>query len=160
MSPAPWTPAERRHRRLEAIWRSLRSDLDADVPWARHVAWAEPDGEHVVLSLVTRHPGEPARYDERTAQRLDPEDVEAVAEAMEALREEAAEREAQAREAWHAQAAEADRLRHAQALRAIDAAGRAELDRRDAQLRREVAEQERAERRAQARAVAEALRRP
>jgi hypothetical protein len=126
----PYAPTEEeeRHRELDAAWRSVRPDADADVPWARFAAWAEPRGEEVELVLLLAHPtgprvdGAPSPFDRRVVRRLAPDAVEDAAAAMEALREEAAEREARARRAWHDRAAELERRRHAGALAAVDAA--------------------------------------
>jgi hypothetical protein len=112
-----------------------------------------------VLSLIERVTARPSGFEEHIVRRLDPQDVAAAAEAMEELRAEAEARESAARDAWHASAAQADRRRHEQALRAVDAAGRQELARQEARMRAELAEEERVEQQAQAQAVAEALRR-
>src|SRR5215204_5443929 len=40
--PQPWSAAERRHRELDAIWRTLRPHDGDGVPWARFAAWALP----------------------------------------------------------------------------------------------------------------------
>jgi hypothetical protein len=157
--PVPWSAAEREHRRLDARWRSARTDGDVEVPWPRCLAWAEADGTTVVLSLIMRVPARPSGFREHVKRRLDPDDVAAAAEAMEELRETAQARECAARTAWHEGAAEAERRREDEALGAVDAAGRQELAHQEARMRAELAAQERLEQQAQARAVAEALRR-
>src|SRR5829696_9123156 len=54
--PQPWSAAERRHRELDAIWRTLRPH-DADgVPWARFAAWALPSGDQVDLVALRCDP--------------------------------------------------------------------------------------------------------
>jgi hypothetical protein len=78
---------------------------------------------------------------------------------MEELRETAEARESAARAAWHEGAAAAERRREEEVLGALDEAGREEVARQEARMRAELAEQERLEQQAQARAVAEALRR-
>jgi len=70
--PTPWGAGERRHRRLEACWRSGRADGDDEVPWVRCLAWVEADDTDVVLSLIERVTARPSGFEERTLCRLDP----------------------------------------------------------------------------------------
>lgn len=164
--PAGWTPAEVEHHRLDSIWRELRGDADRDLPWERHAAWAEPADDSVVIGLVCRVPttrrvaGAPSPYRWEERRRLDADEVDAAAEAMESLREEAAEREAAAERRWKQAQAESERRAHERRLADIDREAQATAKARDDAMRRETAEQEAADRRAQAEAVAQALRRP
>lgn len=164
--PYEWSVEERRHRELEAIWRELRSDADAGVPWERYGAWAEPVEDAVQLVLVTCAPaaprvgGAPSPYSRRVVRRLDPDDVAAAAQAMEELRADAAQRELRAQQRYEQANLEAQRQTDDRTLREIDETAAADLRAREQQLEREFAEQQAAERRAQAEAVARALRRP
>lgn len=166
VAPIPWRPAEERHRELEAIWRELRPDADDDVPWERCAAWAESAGAAVDLVLVTCTPaaeraaGPPSPYDRRPVGRIDAGDVAAAAQAMEELRAEAAARERAARLRVECANERAERRSRERDLAEVDAAAEADLRAREEQLDRELAAQEDAERRAQAEAVARALRRP
>jgi hypothetical protein len=164
--PYEWSAEERRHRRLEAIWREVRSDADAVVAWERYAAWAESAGRQVNLALIRCAPrtGDTgftaSPYSRQLVSRIDGEDVEAAAEAMEALRAEASEREAQARERYHHEQAEAEQAAHELTLKEIDDAAAADIAAGEEQARRELAAQEEAEQKAQAEALARALRSP
>ena len=165
--PIEWSATERAHHELVWIWRLARTDPDDEqVPWERYAAWAEPSGEEVELQLICCAPveervaGAPSTFSRLVVRRLNAEDMEGAAEAMEELRDEAAACECRAR-ARHEQAdVEAANHAHEEQLREIDSEAAAELAARERQLRREFAEQEAAERRALAEAVARALRRP
>lgn len=164
--PYEWSAEERRHRRLEAIWREVRSDADAVVPWERYAAWADSDAKQVQLALIRCGPrtaeAAPAAspYTRQVVRRIDGEDVAAGAEAMEALRAEASKREAQARERYHHEQAEAEQAAHELTLQEIEDAAAADIAAGEEQARRELAAQEEAEQKAQAEALARALRSP
>ena len=164
--PVAWGPEEIRHRELEAIWRELRPDAAQALPWQRCAAWAEQHGEAVDLVLISCAPaapriaGAPSPYARRRIRRLDAEDVDAAAQAMEELRADAAERELRARRRIDQEHDVARRQAEDRALQEIDEAAAAELRAREQQLEQEAAAQAAAERRAQAAAVARALRRP
>ena len=164
--PQEWAPAEVEHRRLDSIWRELRSDADVEAPWERHLAWAEPGESAVVIGPLTRVPVErglgdaPSPYRWRERLRLAADDIATAAEAMETLRAEAAELEAAAERRFRDAQSAAERRAHEERLAAIEREAGAEVQPRAAALRHEQAEQEAAERRAQAEAVAQALRRP
>ena len=163
--PAEWAPEEFEHRRLDSIWRELRSDADRFVPWERYTAWAESANGSVVIGLLQLIPVDtlvadapsPYRWSER--RRLAADDIAAAAEAMEALRTEASERELAAEQSWRQAQTEAERRAHEQRLADIDREAQADAQARDAALRREMDAQEAADRRAQAEGVASALRR-
>ena len=164
--PYEWSPEEREHRELEAIWREVRSEADRAVPWERYAAWAEAREGSVELLLLSRGPaterlaGAPSRYRSRVVRRLDAEDVEAAAEAMEELRTEAAVLEVRAQQRHEDEKEEAERMAQERVLRELDEAVAADLKAEEERLRRQMAQQEAAERKAQAEAVATALRRP
>lgn len=164
--PYEWSAEERHHRRLEAIWREVRSDADEAVPWERYAAWAESAGRQVRLTLIRCGPRsgeaahEPSPYSRQVVRRMDGEDVEAGAEAMEALRAEAAKREAEERERYEHEQAEAERAAHEMTLQEIEDTAAADIAAGEEQVRREMAAQEESEQRAQAEALARALRRP
>lgn len=165
--PIEWAEAERAHHELSLIWRLARPDPDDQpVGWERYAAWAEPSGEEVELQLICCAPvakrvaGAPSPFSRLVVRRLDGEDMEGAAEAMQELRDEAAERERRARERRElADVEAADRACEAQ-LSEIDSEAAAELAERERQLHRELAEQEAAERRAQAETLARSLRQP
>src|SRR4051812_7995965 len=155
--PWTWSEAERQHHTGAAIWSQIRPTAGEDAPWTRYGAWAIADGQHVELVLVSRR----GTAEEAVAaslftltakRRLDPDELDDAADAMEALRQEAAELETRAYE------------RHRDTVKPDDAAA---LDpatddhqrRAEVQMLREVAAEETGERRAQASAVARALRR-
>jgi hypothetical protein len=134
--PWAWSPQERRHHELTAIWAQARGDADTDVPWDRYAAWAGAEGQHVELVLL-RLAGttdDPSPLSTEVVRRLDPDDIAGAASAMEQLRERATAMETCAAADEH----------HRQA---------------EEQMRGELASEEAAERRAQAAAVARALRR-
>lgn len=165
--PTEWSESERAHHELALIWREARADPDDEqVAWERYAVWAEPSGEDVELQLICcaplAHPttDAPSPFSRLVVRRLNAEDVERAAEAMEELREEAAARELRARERHELAGVEAANRACDERLSEIDSEAAAELAARDLQLHRELAEQEAAERRAQAEAVARALRRP
>lgn len=163
--PYDWSAAEGRHRELEAIWRELRGDADASVPWERYAAWAEPAGSQVKLSLITcgpragGPPPSPSPYSLQVVRRLSAEDQEAAAEAMEELRAEAWRRELEARRRHEQDQVDAEQAAHDMTMQEIDERAAAEVAARDEELRRELAAQEEAEQKAQAEALARALRR-
>jgi hypothetical protein len=163
--PWTWSEAEREHHRLGAIWAEARADTGEETPWDRYAAWAGADDDRVELMLITRAGSaapvaEPSPFASEVVRRLDAEAIGDAASAMEALRADAAEREAAARDRHLEGVAAAAREPYDDALRAVDENADAEQRRAEARMRRDAAEQEAAERRAQAAAVARALRRP
>ena len=164
--PHERTSDEERHHRLEAIWREVRTDADAHTPWDRYAAWVENSGTGVELVLIHCAPvgervgGAPSPFSRRVHRRLDADDVGSAAEAMEKLRAKAMELEERAREQYKAGLADADRRAHEETLRAVDEAAESYQREADERARRELAEQEAAEQKAQAEALARALRRP
>jgi hypothetical protein len=159
---APET-TELRHRELEAIWREIRADADAEVPWSRYGAWAVADGDRVRLELI-RHAGtpceQPSPFSRERAGRHPGEDAEGAVAAMEALRARAAAAEEAARQA-HIEAQARERDRHDDdALKSVEDKARAYAKAADEQMREELARQARADREAEADALARALRRP
>jgi len=164
--PARWIPAEVEHHRLDSIWRELRSDADRSVAWERYAAWAEPADGDVLVGLIRSVPtGEkatdaPSPYRWEAQHRIDADEVTAAAEAMEALREDASEREMAGERRWREAQVEAERRAHEQQLAAIDHAAEVDAQVQEEVLSKEMAEREAADRRAQAEAVARALRRP
>lgn len=164
--PWTWSRAEHEHHELSAIWRELRADAHEEAPWKRYAAWAEAGPEWVQLQLICRAPGRPragrapSALSRSLVRKLDPDDVAVAAEAMETLRAEATERERQARESHLHDQLETERRREEARLaefdKELEQAARAGEER----ARREVADQEAADRRAQAEAVARSLRRP
>lgn len=160
--PWAWSPQERRHHELTAIWAEARGDTtDTSVPWDRYAAWARADGDHVELVLVRLAGGtdDPAPLSTEVVRRLDPDDVTEAATAMEQLRERATAMEMRAREQHLEALTAAERRAHEEALDHVDAAADEHRRQAEEQMRRELAAQEAAERRAQAAAVARALRR-
>jgi hypothetical protein len=164
--PWTWSRAEYEHHQLNSIWRELRTDADQEVPWERYAAWAEADSESVQLQLIRHAParrrtsGAPSPLSRSLARQVDPEDVGGAAEAMEALRAEASERERDARDRHTHEQLEGERRRHEGRLAAIDREVEQTIKAGVEQAQRELAEQEAADRRVQADAVARALRRP
>jgi len=164
--PYDWTPEESRHHELDSIWREIRPDAGLATPWERYGAWAEPARGSVELSRIRCAAGAPlvagapSPYAIEVVRHLDPDDVDAAAEAMEELRADASTRELEARDRFERETIEAEQLAHEQAMRKLDAVAAAELRAREAEQRRELAREEAAERDAQAEAVARALRRP
>ena len=164
--PSEWSDTERAHHELAWIWRQARVDAgDEQVAWERYAAWAEPVGEEVELQLICCEPiaervaDAPSPFSRLVVRRLNAEDIEAAAEAMQQLCDEAAERERQARERHELDRVQAQSRDYDEQLSAIDDQAAAELAAREQQLRREFAEQEATERRAQAEAIARAIRR-
>ena len=164
--PQEWSAAEERHRRLEGIWREIRTDADAQPPWERYGAWAEPAKGCVQLSLIRCEPaarrfaGAPSPYSSRVKRRIAPDEVATAAEAMEKLRAKAAELELAARQRHDAERDDAARRAHDELMRGIDEAAETYQREADERARRELAEQDAADRAAQAEALARALRRP
>jgi hypothetical protein len=164
--PWQWSPREHEHYRLDSIWRELRADAGVTVPWERYAAWAEADSESVRLLLLRCAParpragGAPTPFSRSFVRKVDPDDVEAAAEAMESLRAEAAKREQQAEDRHTRNQLETERRRHEARLAEIDRENAEAIQAGEERMRRELAEQEAADRRAQADAVARALRRP
>lgn len=164
--PSQWSDTERAHHELAWIWRQARADAgDEQVAWERYAAWAEPVGEEVELHLICCEPiaervaDAPSPFSRLIVRRLNAEDIEAAAEAMQQLRDETAERERQARERHELDRVQAQSRDYDEQLSTIDAQAAAELAAREQQLRREFAEQEATERRMQAEAIARAIRR-
>jgi hypothetical protein len=164
--PWTWSRAEYEHHRLDSIWRELRADADEDVSWERYAAWAEAGSDSVQLQLIRRAPGRPrpggapSPFKRTLVRRVDPDDVAAAAEAMETLRAQASERERQARERHIDEQLERERRLQETRLAEIDRELEQAVQAGEEQARRELAEREAADRRAQADAVARALRRP
>ncbi len=162
--PWRWSPAEREHHRLAALWAQARPDTDAVTPWDRHAAWAQERDDVVEVVLVTRAgSGAPLAVAVPRGRTRD-------------VRGRGGPRGAPRR--WSASAARppSARARPTSAISrrsppprasptttpcgasTTDAA--AAQRRAEAQMRQELAREEAAERRAQAAAVARALRRP
>jgi hypothetical protein len=163
--PWDWSTAERERHRLSAIWAEARADDGTETPWDRYAAWAEADEAHVELLLLRRTgtaaaSANPSPFSAQRIKRLDAEDIVEATSAMERVRTEAADLEANARERHAEAVAAAERKPYEDALRDVEETAAAEQRRAEAQMRRELAEEEAAERRAQASAVARALRRP
>ncbi len=161
--PWAWSVEEREHHQLEAIWREARTDALADVAWERYAAWAVADGEQVRLLRLTCLPctdHAPRRLGSHVVESIDAAAIADAAQAMEALRKACEDRELAARQALSDAQLLGERQADDEALAAVDtAAARAQRE-ADEQMRREVEAQDAAERRAQAAALAEALRRP
>jgi hypothetical protein len=170
--PWAWSGAEREHHAHAAIWAQVRPAAVQDVAWARYAAWANANQDHVELVLIQRAGSvdtamSPSQFTLTVKRRLDPDAIADAAVAMQALREQAAELEARAHEQHLATVATAARKPYHDALHAVDDAlrgaepaadkhqGHAEIE-----MRHQLAEEHAAERRAQAAAVARALRRP
>jgi cell division septum initiation protein DivIVA len=164
--PSQASAEEHRHRELESIWHTIRTDADNVVAWDRYGAWAEAAGDTVELHLIrcapvrTRIADAPSPFSREVVRRVDADDIARAAAAMEEVRAQGEQREQRARERTEQARVDAERKDHDRRLREIDSATTAELERRDAQLRAELAQQAAAERRSQAEAVARALRRP
>ena len=152
--PWTWSEAETKYHELDSIWHELRTDAARRVEWDRYAAWAEARGSSIRLILLRCAPageqlgGAPNPYSTEFRHGIDAENITHAVTAMEALREKAADLELQA-----------EQRVHQARLDAIDRATNAAIraDERDA--RDELAAQEAVERRAQAEAVARALRR-
>ena len=163
--PWRWTEAESIHRELESIWHEARHDAGERVTWERYAAWAEAHADRVQLMLVRCAPacpqaaGAPSPYSRELRQLLDAEDVEQAAAAMEALRDDAAGLELEAERRYRRGRLDAARQPRGTRLDATDRAPRAVSEAAEAQARSDLAEQRADERRAQADAVARALRR-
>lgn len=164
--PWTWSRAESEHRRHYAIWREVRRDADQEVPWERYAAWAEASSESVQLQLIRCASGRPraggarSPFSRRRVRRVDPEDVAGAVEAMEALRAQASELEQEARDRHTQAQLESEQRQHAARLAELDRELEQALRAEEEQHRRELAERDAADRRAQADAVARALRRP
>ena len=170
--PWTWSDAEREHHAHAAIWAQVRPTAEQDVPWTRYAAWANANEDHVELVLISRAGSadtavSPSPFTLTVKRRLDPDALEDAAVAMQALHEEAAELEARAHERHLATVATAARKPYHDALRAVDdalrgvePAGDEHQRHAEIEMRHELAEEHAAERRAQAAAVARALRRP
>jgi hypothetical protein len=164
--PWTWSRAEYEHRRHYSIWREVRNDADEETAWERYAAWAEASSESVQLQLIRCAPGRPraaeapSPFSWRPVSKVDPEDVEAAAEAMQILRAEASERERNAQDGHTQRLLESERRAQEARLAEIDRELEQTVRAGEERARRELAEQEAADRRAQADAVARALRRP
>ena len=164
--PSEPSELELRHRELEAAWRSVRVDADEEVPWDRYAAWADPRGASVEISLIRCRPaarragGAPSPFTREVLQCIDGEEVERAASAMEKARALAAERELAARQRLVDEELRAEQRSHDRTMKAIDDAAAADLKSREAAVEREFHAQQEVERRAQAEALAKALRRP
>ena len=163
--PWDWSTAERDHHASAAIWAEVRPDAGEDAPWARYAPWATAGDDHVELVLIRRSgtsdsAAAPSPYTRTVKRRLDPDEIADAALAMEALRVDAAELEARAYQHHLETVADAARQPYDDALNAVDEAADEHQRRAEIAMRQELAEQEAAERRVQATAVARALRRP
>lgn len=165
--PPTWTPPTPAQQATLAIWRDLRPDALGPAPHERYAAWAQAIGEHVELQLLQCAPTttpvdqtHPSPLRRRTVSIIDPTSVEDAATAMESLREEATRREEQARVAQAEAASAAEQREYEAALREVDEAAAAYQQAKEKAMLQEVAAEEAQERRAQAEAVAEALRKP
>lgn len=161
--PVAPSPEDLAHRELETIWHQVRPVFDAGAAWSLWAAWAIPTGDAVELSLLERRPaggpvvgGAPSPYVCHAMTRVDPDDVEGAAAAMERLRADAIEREERGRQALRARNREVEDRAHRDALEEIERRTRAYADAEETKLKEEVA----AERAAQAEAVARAIRKP
>lgn len=159
--PWEWSSEERRHHELRAIWNAVRGEGEP-TPWDRYAAWADADGEHVKLLRIrwTGSSDDPSPISAVVVQQIDADDIAGAAAAMEALREDAAQREVAARDQHFEEMAAAERGAHDEALQRVDQTADAEQREAEQQMLRELAAQEADERKAQAAAVARALRRP
>ena len=163
--PWPWSPAEREHHQAAAVWAQARPAAAEDEPWTRYATWATAGDAHVELVLIRRAGTAetatgPSPYTVTVKQRLDPDATAEAAIAMEALREQASALETRAHEQHLEALAAAARRPYDDALRAVDDAATQAQRRSEVEMRRELADEQAAERRAQAAAVARALRRP
>jgi hypothetical protein len=164
--PWTWSQAEHEHHQLASMWREVRTDAELEVPWERYAAWAEAGPASVQLLLIRCAPvrprvgGAPSPFSRKRVRRLDPDDVAAAAEAMEAVRAQASQLEQEARERHTKDQVESELRRHEARLAAMDRELEQTVRAAEEQVRREVADQEAADRRAQAEAVARSLRRP
>jgi hypothetical protein len=163
--PWEWTKAETTHRELESIWHELRTDAAQRVQWDRYAAWAEAKAEHVELSMLRCAParpqlaGAPSPYSLGRRRRIDADDVAQATAAMEALRARATDLELEAERCHHERLHDAEQQAHQLRLDAIERDTEAAIQAGEQRAREELAAQEAAERRAQADAVARALRR-
>jgi hypothetical protein len=159
--PWTWSEPERQHHTVAAIWAQIRPAAGDDTPWTRYGAWAIAGDQDVELVLVTRR-GTAEETDAASPftltveRRLDP-DIDDAAHAMEALRQEAAELESRAYERHRDKVSVA--VKPDGAVSALEPAADDEQRRAELQMLGDVAAEETAERRAQAAAVARALRR-
>jgi hypothetical protein len=163
--PWSWSKAEREHHTNTAIWAQARPEAETEVAWDRYAGWARADDDQVRLVLIRRAgtAGEdalPSPFSVTAFESFDAEAMLEATEAMERLRTEAAQREADARDRHERALAAAARKPYDDALRDVDENAADEQRRTEAEMRTELAAQEAAERRAQASAVARALRRP
>ena len=161
--PWPWSEAEREHHHAVAVWSHVRPATARATPWTRYAAWAIACEDRVELVLISRRgtaeeatSASPFTFTVR--RRLDAHSIDDAAVAMEALRAEAAELEANAHDR-HLAALAASGRRPDDARHAVQETAEDHQRRLEAQLNHEVAQEDAAERRAQADAVARALRR-
>ncbi len=161
--PWAWSVEEREHHHLEAIWREARTDALADVAWERYAAWAVADEAKVQLLRLTCLPytdHAPRRLRSHVVESIDAAAIADAAQAMQVLREACEDRELAARQALSDAQLLGEQQADDEALAAVDiAVARAQRE-DDEQMRREVEAEDAADRRAQAAALAEALRRP
>ena len=170
--PWTWSDAEREHHAHAAIWAEVRPTAEQDAPWTRYAAWANANEDQVELVLIRRAGSadtavSPSPFTLTVKRRLDPDPVEDAAGAMQALHEHAAELEARAHERHLATVANAARKPYHDglsavndALRDVEPAGDEHQRHAEIEMRHQLAEEHAAEGRAQAAAVARALRRP
>jgi hypothetical protein len=102
----------------------------------------------------------PTPFSAKVCETFDADAILEATEAMERLRAEAARRETDARDRHERALVAAARKPYDDALREVDENADDEQRRAEAEIRRELAAQEAAERRAEAAAIARALRRP
>jgi isopropylmalate/homocitrate/citramalate synthase len=160
--PWTWSEAERRHHTVAAIWTQIRPTAGDETPWTRYGAWAIADDQRIELMLVTRRgtadeAGAASPFTLTIKRRLDPDEVDDAADAMEALRQEAAALETRAYERHRDTVSAA--VGPAGAVRTLEPAADDDQRRAEVKMLGEVAAEEAGERRAQASAVARALRR-
>ncbi len=101
--PWTWSEAEREHHTAAAIWAQIRPTAGDATPWTRYGAWAIAGDQQVELVLISRRgTAEEAvaasPFTLTVTRRLDPDELDDAADAMEALRQQAAELETRAYE--------------------------------------------------------------
>ena len=148
-----------------AIWAQARPTASPDAPWTRYAAWASATDDHVELVLISR-----ARLGRRSGAFAVHDDRQAAPRSRRDRRcrrsrwRRCAIRPPSSRPAPTSTISRRSRPRRASPTTTRCAPSTkprdAEQQRAEIEMRRELAEQEAAERRAQAAAVARALRRP
>lgn len=162
--PQEWSAREREHHRLDGIWRAARPASEP-APWDQFAAWAETDSGRIRLLLLQRAPvkqiadGAPSPYSVSSVKCLDAYDMTGAAQEMELLRSRAEEMELRSRQALDESRDAARQAELDSALIATEQAARAHEEQREAEAKAELEAAEASDRRAQADAVARALRR-